>query len=426
MKRLDEVNGQATHAHPGRAAGRVAYLMSHFPKLTETFVLYEILAVEAQGLPVEIYPLMGGDAKLVHGDALPLMRRAHYTPFLSPAIVGANLRLLGLNPSSFMSTVRTLVQANWGSPRYLGMALLLFPKAVFFAQAMVRENVGHIHAHFASHPAMVAYVIKRLTGIPYSFTAHGSDIHRDQHMLLEKVREAEFVVAISEYNREFILEQTGGEAANRLVVIHCGVDTACFRPAAGSPSPNGRPLQLLCLGSLHEVKGQSHLIQAMRLLRQRGIPAVARFVGDGPDRAMLERQSADAGLNGAALFLGPRTREQVIDELQQSDVLVAPSVPSRDGRREGIPVALMEAMACGLPVVASRLSGIPELVTDEETGLLTAPGAAEEIAGAIERLYRSPELRQRLGQAARRRVVSEFDLNRNAAILAGRIREARS
>ncbi len=411
---------------PGR---RVAYIMSRFPKLTETFVLYEMLAMEQLGVPVEIYPLQRENTAVVHPEAQPLVQQARYTPFISPAILRANLHFLRHMPGRYLRTLAAVLKGNWGSKRYFAGALAFFPKAVYFARQMEQDGTEHVHAHFASHPALVAYIIHRLIGIPYSFTAHGSDIHRDQHMLREKVAKAAFVVPISEANRDFILRHSDAGQAEKMVVIHCGVDAGRFQPQPSingrgpqkQPVPTTRPedtFQLLCIGTLHEVKGQIYLILALQELRRRGVPAVVHFVGDGPDRAALEQKVAAAGLQPYVTFHGLLPRDQVIRRLHQADVLVAPSVPSRDGRREGIPVVLIEAMASGVPVVASRLSGIPELVVDGESGLLAGAGDNQELANALESLYSQPELRRRLAEAGRRKVLAEFDLHTNAARLA--------
>jgi glycosyltransferase involved in cell wall biosynthesis len=286
---------------------------------------------------------------------------------------------------------------------------------------MEEEGVTHVHAHFASHPAAAAFVIHRLTGIPYSFTAHGSDLHRDRHMLRENVAEAEFVVPISCFNRNIIPADCGAEHADKTVVIHCGIDPDFFHPPRHEEAPeqNAR-LRILCTGTLHEVKGQTHLIEACRILAERGIAFRCDLLGDGPDRSALERQIASAGLTGSVEILGRCTREGVSKRLREVDVSVVPSVPSRDGRREGIPVALMEAAASGLPVVASDLSGIPEAISDGEHGFLIPPGDSVGIADALERLAGDRELRERMGRAGRERMLREFDLYENARILAQR------
>jgi glycosyltransferase involved in cell wall biosynthesis len=416
-------SGASRRGTPGASARRtplVAYVVSRFPKLSETFVLFEILAVEQAGVPVEVYPLQRERTRTIHPEAQRLVERAHYAPLLSPAILGSQLHYLRRKPRAYLRALFDLVRWNLGSARYLGGALAFFPKAVHFARRMAADGVSHVHAHFASHPAAVAFVIQRLEGIPYSFTAHGSDLHRDRHMLRQKVAEARFVVPISEFNRRVILEECGDEHAAKLAVIHCGIDPEIFRPQPARATRSGAPLRLACVGTLHEVKGQAVLIDACRRLAARGIEVRCELVGDGPDRGALERQARSAGLEGRVLFLGALTRAQVAARLRDSDVAVVPSVPSRDGRREGLPVALLEAAASARPVIASRLSGIPEAIDDGVQGLLVEPGDAQGLADAIAALAADPALRERLGAAARERMLREFDLATNARLLAVR------
>ncbi len=394
----------------------VAYVMSRFPKLTETFVLFEALEMERQGTPVEIYPLLRERCEVMHPEAQSMVERAHYTPLLSSAIVAAVLRNLFRRPARLMSALATTIRANIGSPKFLTGGLLFFPKTVYLAEQMERRGVGHLHAHFASHPAAAAYVIHRLTGIPYSFVAHGTDLHVDRHMLREKVRDAAFVVAISDYNRELILSECGREHAEKVIVVHCGVDPSVFRPRE-HPCDAGGPLRRLCTGTLHEVKGQRYLIEACALLRDRGVKVECRFIGEGADRAALTELIRQLGLETSVQLLGSLPREAVARELAAADVLVAPSVPTKDGRREGIPVALMEGMATGIPVVASDLSGIPELVVNGESGLLTEPRNPRTIADALERLAGNCSLRATLGAAGRAKVLREFNLAANVQAL---------
>jgi len=443
-----DARSAATPEPRAAAAGadvKVAYLVSRFPKLTETFVLYEILALEGEGVPVEIYPLLsvgnaatrqgaslgrkflelfkrgGGRPAVIHPDAVPLVERAHYHPLFSLAVVGALLSMMVTRPRACFSALATLVRATWGSAGFLLGGLAIFPKCAWIARQMERDGVTHIHAHFANHPAAAAFLIHRLTGIPYSFTAHGSDLHMDRHMLREKVREAARVVTISHYNRNLILEECGAEHADKVEVIHCGVDTRVFRGATGRETA-GRPLQILCIGTMHEVKGQTYLLEACRLLAQRGLDFTCHLVGHGPDAEALKEQTRAAGLESRVVFHGLLTREQVADLVGRCDVLACPSVPTSCGRREGIPVVLMEAMASELPVVASAISGIPELVDDGENGCLVQPRDAGALADALALLHGNADLRRRFGQSGRRKVTQEFDVHRNAGALAERFR----
>ena len=399
---------------------KVAYIMSRFPKLTETFILYEMLALQEQGIQVELYPLLREKTDVMHPEAVPFVRAAHFQPFISLPILRANLHFLLKKPRAYLGTLWTLLRANWGSFGFFTGALGIFPKTVLFAYQMDAEKISHVHAHFASHPAAAGFIIHRLVGIPYSFTAHGSDLHRDRHMLREKVAESALVVAISDYNRELILSECQGKYQNQVTVIHCGVDTEVFRPRSHeTPYEKGEnPFMILCVGTLHEVKGQAYLIEACRTLQERGTDFVCHFVGDGEDRKALTTLVEQGGLSDKVRFHGRLTRDEIARLLLDADVLVAPSVPTRDGRREGIPVVLMEAMGSGVPVIASNISGIPELVKDQQTGLLVPPRDAVSLANALERYLTDSDLRRRLGQAGRDKVVEDFDLKKNTAKLA--------
>jgi glycosyltransferase involved in cell wall biosynthesis len=395
--------------------------MSRFPKLTETFILYEMLAMQKQGIDVEVYPLLREQADVIHPEALPFIEIAHYQPFLSWSILRANLHFLWHKTRVYLGTFWTLMRANWGSFAFFTGALGIFPKSVLFAYQMRAEQIDHIHAHFASHPAAAAFIIHRLVGISYGFTAHGSDLHRDRHMLYEKVAEAAYVAPISEYNRKMIIDECKGQFGDKISVVHCGVDTRVFQMRA-EKTPFERdenPFMILCVGTLHEVKGQIYLIEACKKLWERGVDFVCHLVGDGDDNDLLSSAVDQAGLTAKFRFHGRLTQDAIARLLVDADVLTAPSVPTRDGRREGIPVVLMEAMSSGVPVIASNISGIPELVEDGMTGLLVPPRDATALANALESYRTDTELRKRLAVAGREKVVAEFDLFKNAARLAG-------
>ncbi len=398
---------------------RVAYVMSRFPKLTETFILFEMAAVERQGAEIRLFPLLREREAAMHPEAAPYVARATYLPFLSVPILASQWHFLRRSPRRYLGTLGAMLGGTWRSANFLFGGIGIFPKVVHAARLMELDGVRHVHCHFATHPALAGFIIHRLVGIPYSFTAHGSDLHVDRTMLCRKVAESAFTVTISDDNRAVFERECGGPIGN-LEVIHCGVDTDVFRPVPRTTETRG-PLAILSIGTLHEVKGQTHLVEACRRLAAAGVPFTCRFVGEGPDRAALERQVSEAGLTDRVEFLGRRTRDEIAGLLGSSDVLVAPSVPTRSGKREGIPVVLMEAMSAGLPVVASALSGIPELVVDGSSGLTVPPGDPAAIAAALRRLHDDPHLRSRLGAAARERVVAEFDVDRNAARLIERI-----
>jgi colanic acid/amylovoran biosynthesis glycosyltransferase len=411
-------SAQAEGDRPRRL--RVAYVMSRFPKLSETFVLGEILAVEEKGVEVELFPLLRERTEVMHPEAAALSERARFQPFLSLPILRSQLHFLRRAPRRYAGTLWALLRGTWGSANYFVGALGIFPKVVHDARLMEGDGIAHVHCHFSNHPAVAGFVINRLTGIPYSFTAHGFDLHVDRHMLCEKVGGAAFVVAVSDYNRRLILEECGERAGARVAVVHCGVDTDFFRPRE-TAAPE-RPFSILCVGTLHEVKGQGYLVEACRLLAESGADVACTLVGDGPDRAALTEQIAASGLEERVTIVGRRTRGEVAELLSRANVLVSPSVPTAEGKREGIPVVLMEAMASGVPVVASGISGIPELVEDETSGLLVPPRDPSALASALRRLHDDQALRERLARAGREKVDREFDVRKNADELVRRFR----
>jgi colanic acid/amylovoran biosynthesis glycosyltransferase len=401
---------------------KLAYITSRFPKLTETFVLYEIVAMDRQGVPATLFPLLATRQKVVHPEVESMRDRIRFHPFLSPAILAAGWHYARRRPRALWGALREVLRGTWGSPNFFVGAIGIFPKAVRIAYEMEAKGVTHVHAHFANHPTVAALIVHRLTGIPFSFTAHGHDIHVERRMLREKIDAASFAVMISEYNRKLVLAECPGTDARKLHVLHCGADTDLFAPRPGSR--NGEGMSIVCLGSFIEVKGHRYLIEACRLLRERGVEVRCHLVGDGPGRRDLVERIAAAGLDREVVLHGPLPRPDVARLLSGADVIVQPSVPTRRGSREGIPVSLMEGMACGLPAVASRISGIPELIDDGQNGFLVPPGDAAALAEVLGQLAGDPELRSRMGRSAREKVIASFDLSRNAARLATMIRGA--
>lgn len=406
---------------PARPAstGKVAYVMSRFPKLTETFVLNEIRAVERLGVQTEIYPLLREQQTVVHDEAAPLVARARFQPMVSLPVLMANLETMVTRPSAYLSLWIEVLRKTWGSANFFFGAIGILPKCVWMAREMQSDGISHLHAHFANHPAVAAFAVHRLTGIPYSFTAHGFDLHVDRRMLPEKVEAAAFVVAISSYNKSMIVEECLGRHADKVHVVHCGVDPEWFGQRRSSAARSR--FEFVCVASFEPVKGHRYLIGACERLLTRGVDFVCHLIGDGPRRKDIERQITESALNDVIVLHGARTRREVARLVSRSDAAVLASAPTRSGKREGIPVALMEAMSAGLPVVASRTGGIPELVNHEHNGFLVPPGDPAALADALERLAVDESLRERLGRAGRETILREFDQERCAADLVGLI-----
>lgn len=393
----------------------VAVLLSRFPLVTETFILREVMELERRGQPVRLVPLLREDPEVIHESARPWIERASFTPFLSPEILAANLRKLLRRPLSYLATLGRLVVGTLPSPDVCAKSLALFPKAVYLAERLEREGITHLHAHYATHPATVAWIAARLTPLTYSFTVHAHDLFVDRTFLAPKLRQARGVRAISRFNREFLAERHPW-AADQVHVVHVGVDPEPYASAAASPESSGDdPPLLLVIAGLKPYKGIPVLLAACEELRDRGVDFRCALVGDGPLRDRVAAEIESRGLGARVEMLGARPQEEVARWIGRAAVLVCPSVVAPDGQMEGIPVVLMEAGAAAKPVVAAALSGIPELVEDGVTGKLFPPGDAAALADAVEQILARPDRARELGRGLRERVRRDFHLGRTTA-----------
>ena len=388
---------------------RVAYLVSRFPKLSETFIVDEILALERCGVEIDLYAFVR-ERRSPARDARALADRCWITPVWSPWPWLAQLSWLVRAPKTLLSVWARVVYAHRRSARLLARSVAAVVLAAHHALRMQRCGVEHVHAHWATHPALGAWVIHQLTGLPYSFTAHADDLFVNQILLAEKAKRAAFVVTISEYNRRYLAEQLGA-AAPRIEVVHCGVATSALDPA---PETAGAPFRIACVARLEEKKGHVLLVDACAQLVHRGVDVRCDLVGDGRKRSALAERIDGHGLADRVALHGAQSHAYALECIAHATAIALPSLVTATGRRDGIPVALMEAMALGRPVVASAVSGIPELVEHERSGLLVPPGDAVALADALARLAADPSLRRRLGAAARRRVAEAFDVDRSA------------
>lgn len=400
-----------------KTSPKVAFVLSRFPKISETFILYEILALERLGLATEIYALRRERQAVAHPEARAMTQRVHFRALLSPGVIVANAHFLFRHPRTYLATLSEVLRGTFGSRKQFLAALAYFPKSACFAYDMRRRGITHIHAHFATHPTLVALVAHRLIGLPFSFTAHGSDLHVDRRMLAEKLSAAEFAVTCSEFNRDLMIEDAAADPRTTHV-IHYGVDLDIFRPGDVPEEVDlgtiSAPCRIICVASFEEVKGHRFLVDACERMAKSGVSFHVDLVGDGPTHAEVESSVEAAGLSPRFTFHGMQTRDAVAAMLQEADIKVLASYPSADGKREGMPNVIIEAMASGLPVVATRLTGIPELVEDGVTGLLVPPGESVALADALERLCADRELRVAMGVAGRNKAVGEYDRTTNA------------
>ena len=391
----------------------VGYLGRILPALSETFVTREIAALREAGVEIKPFSLLRPDPSGVHPDARRIWRQ---TEVLSrpanPLFWLAHLFFAFRHPRRYFRGLWRYVIA---SGERLGKRLLClrqFAVAPYAALRFRRSGVAHIHAHFSNSPGGVAMMAADLIGIPWSVTIHSYDLYVETALLPAKLRSAAFVATVSNLNVNYLRDNFPAAESCNLHVVRCGIDPEDFPPR---PQPeNTRPV-ILGVGRLVELKGFHTLIEALALLRNRGINAQCFIAGEGPEKKRLQRLVEQLGLQDAVYLPGRLMQNDLREYYKRADVLVQPSCVRE--YQDNIPVVLIEAMAMTIPVVSTNISAIPELVRDGETGLLVEPENPQALAGALERLIGDKAFAQSLGQAGRRLVTEEFNIRKSAARL---------
>ncbi len=394
----------------GKVRSAIAVVLSRFPLVTETFILREIEELERQGQAVRLVPLLRETPDVVHREAEAWVSRALFTPLLSVPILASNLRVFARAPWRYLSLLTEVLVRSSQSWNLFTGTLGIFPKSVYLSERLANEGVSHLHAHFATHPAMAAYIASRLSGMTFSFTAHAHDIFVHRAMLGEKIHRAAFVRCISRFNRNFLSSVYGASLDDKAHVVHVGVDAAAHQPPADKNDFTASLLKILCIATFKPYKGLPVLVETCHQLKERGLPFRCDVIGDGPLRSEIERLIHAKDLEDEIRLVGSQPQHRVRDWMAGASVFVLPSIVAPDGQMEGIPVALMEAMACERPVIASSLSGIAELIDDGLNGLLVPPGDVEALTEAVVRIAENPNLARFMGQQGRRKILAEFQL----------------
>jgi len=397
----------------------IAYFTQVFPGLTQTFVYREVLAVRERGIPVHTFSVWRPDPAELYAETISLRNETFYIfPLSWLSLILVHLRYLFTWPLRYLGALAFVLTRPGESLRNRWRSLLHFLYGMSAVREMERLNIQHIHVHFAWSASSIALIANRLLGLPFSITLHSNEIYFDRLLLRDKVRSARFVVTISEYNRQFLKKLLPEEElAGKIHVIHCGLDPEVFTPSPEAQR-NDNEFTIVGVGQLAPRKGFHVLIEACHYLAERGIPFRCHILGEGEERGRLEDLINQCNLHERVLMPGRIYQEELRQVLSQANVFVLPCVRDKSGDQDGIPVVLMEAMAMELPTVATRISGIPELIDHERSGLLTPPGDAVALADALQRLRNDPKLRQRLGKAGRETVVNEFNINRSAEQMA--------
>jgi glycosyltransferase involved in cell wall biosynthesis len=414
----------------------IGYVLMGFPRVSETFIASEVLRIERAGVPLRLFvikpveererslrhPVV--DAIRVRPEYLPdtisltlplhLWRPAHLRPFLPALRHAARERPRGLLRATAMALGQAVRNRRsfWAGPRKVHVKELL--QAVALADRLLdAPEVRHLHAHFAHGTTTVTWLAAEIAGLPFSFTGHARDIYSEElnpkGLLGRKLRAARFAVTCTQANRRHLL-RLAPDATVHLVYHGLGADFARLveREPAGRPAANGR-LRVLGVGRLVAKKGFDVLVDACALLARRGVPFEALIVGqDDKHGEAVRRRIVARGLEGHVLLPGPMGQAELSREYRRASVFCLPCrvLP---GDRDGLPNVLVEAMASGVPVVTTGVSGIPELVSDGANGLLVPPDDPEALAEALMRLQEDRALAGRLARAGSATVRERFD-----------------
>jgi len=401
---------------------KIAYLAPEIPALSATFVYNEILGLEAEGfdvVPISVHmPLSKatGDAIQKLGDRT----RYLYTRSGRGFFVTSFLMLMK-KPISYVKALSTALSdvARTGMFNRTAMGLFYrFLVGSHVANILIQEECRHLHVHFAHIPTDIAMYASSISGIPFSFTSHANDLFERGWLLKEKVERSGFGVTISEHNRRFLAKK--GAAGEKIHVVHCGVDASAFN--AREPKTLSTVVKIGTLGRMVEKKGFDILVNACKTLKNRSVSVILEIAGDGPMREALENLAVSLDLSAEIRFIGPLFHSRVPEWMKGLDLFVLPCRKDSHGDMDGIPVVLMEAMLSGVPVVSTKLSGIPELVQDGKTGVLSDPDDPEGLASAIQRILSDASLRNVVRKQAIETVRAEFDLSKNVSRLSNLFR----
>jgi colanic acid/amylovoran biosynthesis glycosyltransferase len=391
---------------------RLVYLVSEYPQIRHSYLLREIRGLRKLGWDITVLAIRP-DSRSVAECTVEEREEQAITDYVLKwslaTFLRAHLHTLARRPGGYLQGLLTALRYGRLHPERTMYGLIYFAEAVAIGRWIKLRDLVHVHTHYAS---TVAWMMSSVFGIPISMTIHGSGEFDDVagFRLREKVAISQFVIAISYFGRSQLMRATPESQWGKIQICRLGVEPHRYLPRPFRSDP--QPFELLCVGGMALPRSFHLLVQAIAGLKSEGRNVVLRLVGDGPDRAALERLADELGVANRVTFEGWRNQDQVREFFQRADLFVFSSFA------EGIPVVLMEAMAMGIPCVASRIAGIPELIRDGLDGFLAAASDDQAIVRAVARLMDDAELRRRMGEAAREHIEAEYNLENNIDVLA--------
>jgi len=378
---------------------KIAYVVKRYPRFSETFIVNEILAHESAGVDVGIFSVR--PPVDTHFQDVISRVKAPVEYIHSDSVRAADLWLA-------MQHCSTVCASDWRVlDEFIEEPVLNLYGGLLLARKLIEGDYTHIHAHFGSVATSIARIASRLSGIPYTFTAHAKDIFHEsviEEDLRAKIADAKAVVTVSKYNASN-LSARFPESTDKINLIYNGIDLNMF----AYNDQSNRECSIVFVGRLVEKKGLPTLVEACEILKKQGLDFRCRIIGTGEEEASIKSDIADRALLDVIDMVGPLPQAEVAAEIAKASVVAAPCIVGADGNRDGLPTVILEAMAIGTPCVSTDVTGIPEVVRHGETGKIVSQFDANGLAAALKELLDDRPLREKFALAGRKLIENEFD-----------------
>lgn len=394
----------------------VAYMLDGFPIISETFIIQEILELKKRGLNIIIFASEGGGDipynSLSHPESKSLVKE---TCYINPYLIVKEKKWLHF--LIFLRHPVRYLKTFYFSYLEGGETFIAFKSTPLYIREMKSKNVYHIHAHFARKACTFSMLISMITGIPYSFTAHAHDIYASDAMdISNHIRAAKFVITCTTYNKRYLLGKYDNHADGKIYSNYHGVDTNRLKPKRETITQRKEDagISILSIGRLVEKKGFPYLIRALLQLKKScDTSFTVNIIGDGPEKEHLCHMVKEYNLSDNVFLRGSLLFGEIKGFYEEADFFVLPCLIAKNGDRDGIPNVILEAMSAGLPVISTKVSGIPEVITDGVDGFLVSPEDSCALADSIKRLSQDRELRVAMGNNARKKMVDYFNKDKH-------------
>ena len=392
---------------------RIAYLLRMYPRFSQTFIVNEILALQEQGVDIRIASLKRPTDGVFHESIARVQGTVDYFPEFAVSELGRFRRAIW---SRCRKDARSLIGGAWQTLRHGGAKWIDLLQAAYLLRWVKKNQIDHVHVHFGTNEATVAWLANQLGGLSYSMTLHAFDIFRDtvdRRLLAKKINDSRFAVTVSEFNARFLRDQIAGVRPQKVRVAYNGIDLNRFAPSSEVREDG----LVFAVGRLIEKKGFIQLVRAAARLRDQGRTIRCVIAGEGVERKKLEREIQRLNLAKDVDLVGSMEQNEVALMMRRASVFALPCVEAKDGNVDALPTVLLESIATGCPSVSTKVSGVPEIIEDDVSGLLVPPADDAALADAIKRILDDPMTSARLSAGGRERAESRFNLQSNVGVL---------